>query len=86
MKYIGKVLLSFLLVVSVLLGSNPFYASAQAGDDAGLRTSSSAETTFKNPINLPNGQYRIKMNFFQEEMENISIIRMPLIPLLRTLF
>lgn len=64
MKYIGKVLLSFLLVVSVLLGSNPFYASAQAGDDAGLRTSSSAETTFKNPINLPNGQYRIKMNFF----------------------
>ncbi len=64
MKYIGKVLLSFLLVVSVLLGSNPFYANAQTGDNAGLRTSSSAETTFKNPINLPNGQYRIKMNFF----------------------
>lgn len=64
MKYIGKALLSFLLVVSVLLGSNPFYANAQTGDNAGLRTSSSAETTFKNPINLPNGQYRIKMNFF----------------------
>ena len=64
MKCIGKVLLSFLLVVSVLLGSNPFYANAQTGDNAGLRTSSSAETTFKNPINLPNGQYRIKMNFF----------------------
>ena len=40
MKYIGKVLLSFLLVVSVLLGSNPFYANAQTGDNAGLRTSS----------------------------------------------
>lgn len=64
MKCIGKALLSFLLVVSVLLGSNSFYANAQTGDNAGLRTSSSAETTFKNPINLPNGQYRIKMNFF----------------------
>lgn len=66
MKYIGKVLLSFLLVVSVLLGSNPFYASAQAGDDAGL-SASDTEKSFSNPISLSDGQYRVKLDFFGRE-------------------
>ena len=71
MKYIGKVLLSFLLVVSVLLGSNPFYASAQAGDDAGL-SASDTETSFSNPINLSKGQYRIKLNFLNRKKGEYS--------------
>lgn len=69
MKYISKILLSFLLVISVLLGSNPFYASAQTGDDAGLSASSDAEMTYNNPINLPAGQYRIRLNFFDRKQD-----------------
>lgn len=66
MKCIGKALLSFLLVVSVLLGSNSFYANAQTGDNAGL-SASDTETSFSNPIDLSKGQYRIKLNFFSKE-------------------
>lgn len=66
MKCIGKVLLSFLLVVSVLLGSNSFYANAQTGDNAGL-SASDTETSFSNPISLSDGQYRVKLDFFGRE-------------------
>lgn len=66
MKYIGKALLSFLLVVSVLLGSNSFYANAQTGDNAGL-SASDTETSFSNPISLSDGQYRVKLDFFGRE-------------------
>ena len=71
MKYIGKVLLSFLLVVSVLLGSNSFYANAQTGDNAGL-SASDTETSFSNPINLSKGQYRIKLNFLNRKKGEYS--------------